>query len=199
MLTGPKHPTDIKSRYVKALLLVVGPTTFVVGGLMFGYNKFNSIQVASSEWIRYKNERNNFLETEKARLNADLYKQNLEHSKNDEVAKYFAEFPAVMNSIEGMTLVNFAKTINGIPAKYSYKISVGQQVYNVQGKITIKGNDMYYEDDYSKTSSELISSGEVKHQRDPQGEHLTLQLITTKNTGELSNLGDIRSFTFKYK
>jgi len=136
---------------------------------------------------------------EKAKFNANQYKEGLEQNKLEEATKYFAELPAVMNSTNGMTLVNFGKIINGEAAQYSYKLTIGQEVYNVQGVIRIQGNNMYYEDDYSKTNSEVISSGDVRHEKNARDGTFMLQLITTKNSGNLSNLGDVRLFTFNLK
>jgi len=58
---------------------------------------------------------------------------------------------------------------------------------------------MIYEDDYSKTSPEVMSSGEVRHEKNAQDGTFVLQLITTKNSGNPSNLGDKRLFTFSLK
>jgi len=199
MLTKYNGLSQSKFRYVSAFLLIAGPAVFMAGALSFGYNKISGIRIAQSEWSRYKKERNSYLDAEKARLNADMYKEALEQNKLQEATKYFAEMPAVMNSLNGMTLVNFGKVINGETAQYSYKLTIGQQTYNVQGGIRIQGNDMIYEDDYSKTSPEVMSSGEVRHEKNAQDGTFVLQLITTKNSGNLSKLGDVRLFTFSLK
>jgi hypothetical protein len=199
MLAKQTNAPNGKYKYLSALILVSGPLVFSIGIFAFGYNKISSFTLAQSEWNRYKKERNNYLDVRRARLNAEIYKSNLEQNKLEEANKYFSDLPAVMTSNNGMTLVNFGKIINGEPAQYSYQITIGQQVYNVQGTIKVEGNNLNYEDDYGKTNSEVLSAGEVRHQKNSADGTLTLQLITTKNNGNLSNLGDVKLFTFKYK
>ena len=199
MLTKHSGLRNVKLKYASAFLLITGPVVFAAGALSFGYNKISSIQIAQSEWSRYKKERNDYLDAERARLKADLYKESLEQNKLEEATRYFAEMPAVMNSTNGMTLVNFGKVINGETAQYSYNLIIGQKTYNVQGSITIQGNDMFYEDDYSKTSPEVMSSGDVRHEKNAQDGTFSLQLITTRNSGSLSRLGDVKLFTFDLK
>ena len=199
MLAKHNDKSQNKYRYISSILLVIGPLVFAIGILAFGFNKISSMTTAQAEWNRYKKDRNNFLDVKKAKANADLYKSNLEQNKLDQASKYFFELPAVMTSANGMTLVNFGKIINGGDAQYSYQVTIGQQVYNVQGTIKVDGNDLIYEDDYSKTSPEVLSGGEVRHQKNDSNGTITVQLITTKNSGVLTSLGDAKIFTFKYK
>jgi len=199
MLTKHNKLLQNNYRYLSLFWLVVGPIAFVIGMLIFGYNKVISIQSAQSEWNRYKKERNNYLDFQKAKTNADLYKFNLEQSKFHEATKYFSELPTVMNSIHGMTLVNFGKIVNGEQAQYSYQSTIGQQTYNVQGTIKAEGNNLYYEDDYNKTSPEVQSGGEVLHRKNESDGTITVEFLTTKNSGNLSRLGDVKLFIFKYK
>lgn len=98
-----------------------------------------------------------------------------------------------------MTLVNFPKLLNGEPAQYSYKLKIGQQLYDVQGTITAANNSLSFEDNYSKTHESVMSAGEIRHEKDPSSGMLTLTFITSRNIGSLSNLGDIKIHRFQYK
>lgn len=203
MLAKPRHLVPSKYKRLSALALIAGPFVFLIGLFSYSFNKINSLNLGQAEWSRYKKERNNYLDVKRAQLNAAIYKNALEESKSQETTKkaldYFAEMPAVMNSSNGMTLVNFGKIINGETAQYSYKARVGQELYNVQGVIKSEGNSLVFEDDYNKTNSEVLSAGEVRHDKNSADGTIAIQLITTKNIGSLSTLGEMKLFIFKYK
>jgi hypothetical protein len=194
---------NTKLKYLLAFALVAGPLMFTIGFATYSYSYISALDTAESEWKRYKAERNNFLDVQRAKAKAQLYQKEIEAQKLEqdqkESADYFANIPAVLRSLHGATLVNFGKLPNGEPAKYSYSVQIGQATYNVQGSISPSDNGLVFEDDYSKTNQEVMSSGDVMHEKDPSTGLLTVQFITTKNIGQLSKLGDIKTFSFKYK
>ena len=193
---------NMKLKYASAAALIAGPLLFTIGALTYGYNKISAMNTAQSEWGRYKKERNNYLDVKRSQLNAQIYKTSLERDKDLELAKkveaYFSELPAVMRSSNGMTLVNFGRIINGEEAQYSYQTTVGQKTYSVQGTIKSDGNNLIFEDDYGKTNSDVLSAGEVRHEKNEANQTIGIQLITTRNKGNLAELGQIKTFTFNY-
>jgi len=192
-----------KTKYFKAAILLSGPAIFLLGGSFFIYSKIASNSLASSEWTRYSKERNNALDSARSKELAEQIKSQKEADKLresvDRTQSYFSDIPIVVRSSDGATLINFGKLINGEPAQYSYKVALGQSIYDVQGEIVARGNSLYYSDSYGKSSSEVLSEGEIRHEKDPQTGNLRLTFITSKNLGNLSKLGDVRNFDFKYK
>jgi len=190
-------------RYLKAAMLLSGPAVFLLGGSFFLYSKIASNSLASTEWTRYSKERNNALDSARSKELAEKIKSQKEADKLresiDRNQSYFADIPIVVRSSDGATLINFGKLINGESAQYSYKVAVGQSVYDVQGEITARGNSLYYSDNYNKSNSEVLSEGEIRHEKDSQSGNLRVTFITSKNIGSLSKLGDVRIFDFKYK
>lgn len=190
-------------RYLKAAMLLSGPAVFLLGGSFFLYSKIASNSLASTEWTRYSKERNNALDSARSKELAEKIKSQKEADKLresiDRNQSYFADIPIVVRSSDGATLINFGKLINGESAQYSYKVAVGQSVYDVQGEITARGNSLYYSDSYNKSNSEVLSEGEIRHEKDSQSGNLRVTFITSKNIGSLSKLGDVRIFDFKYK
>lgn len=188
--------------YLKASLLLSGPLVLIVGISQFSYNKLASIRLAQEEWNRYAKERNNALDLARAKAKADQIKNQQETRKLqasiENSRAYFADIPAVLRSSDGATLVNFGKLINGETALYSYKVTIGQAIYDVQGELRAQGNTLYYSDNYNKSDSEVISEGEVRHEKDQNSGILRLTFLTSKNIGPQSRLGDIRIFSFKY-
>lgn len=203
LLPSDQPATNSRFKYLLAFALIAGPVTFVAGLATYGFNHLSALNTAEAEWKRYKAERNNFLDVQRAKAKAELYKNEMEAKRLEQDQKknadYFADIPAVLQSPNGVTLVNFGKLINGETAKYSYSTQIGQMTYNVQGAISVSGNNLVFEDDYSKTNQEVVSAGDVRHDKNPDTGLLSVQLITTKNIGSLSKLGDIKTFSFKYK
>lgn len=202
-VANSSHSQNSKLRYIKASLLLSGPFMFVVGGSFFVYSKISSGALANAEWVRYSKERNNALDSARSKEQAEKIKAQKEAEKLqlsiDKNQSYFADIPIVVRSSDGATLINFGKLINGESAQYSYKVAVGQAVYDVQGEISARGNSLYYSDNYNKSNSEILSEGEIRHEKDEQTGNLRLTFITSKNIGGLSKLGDVRVFDFKYK
>jgi len=184
---------------INKIIIYAGPCMFAIGTLAYSINVITASNLAKSELLRTESERDTFLGQKVKRKNEEDLRARQAQMRLEESLKKthesYIDLPSVLRSQNDFTVVNLGDVSGGGAAVYSYSYSIGQRRYNVQGSLKLaEGNRLIYEDNSSKTDSDVLSSGEVKYSRDISNDILTLTFITSNNIGSVARLGDIKVF-----